>query len=439
MADFGPLKGLEIENEVGEPIPVEVVGSGITIDASDLNIGSVAINDATNSGLKATVDSSGSLQVQVSGIIEPLPAGDNNIGNVDVVTMPNVTLASQTNPFTNDINVSLDGETVTLSSQPSPFTDDVKVTLDGEVVVVDFDDEGGLALESTQQTVSQQLTALMETSGIKQIQDPVAVNFTDEGDLNLEVTQQNILTTVDTIVHVSGIKQIQDALPVGDNDIGRVKLTDGTYVVGVTDSGLLQVETTQAPGTQHDVHLVTVSGTDLAVVPETIPPADHRAILFAGIGDQELVHVPNIIVDDEDQLKRLAITGKISVTTPPPPEGGVAVSIDASSPLDVATTESDSYVITSGKTFTIQSVTVGAEGDPNSKGSKVEVYFNDGTDHLISRIYVVGQSVPVFPDTSIARDGTSLTGNGSNVIRIDRTRLGGGTLEIDAVVRGYEI
>jgi hypothetical protein len=35
-----------------------------------------------------------------------LPAGDNNIGNVDVVTLPNVTLASQANPFTSAIPVS---------------------------------------------------------------------------------------------------------------------------------------------------------------------------------------------------------------------------------------------------------------------------------------------------------------------------------------------
>jgi len=46
-----------------------------------------------------------------------------------------------------------------------------------------------------------------------------------------------------------------------------------------------------------------------------------------------------------------------------------------------------------------------------------------------------------FPDTATARDGTALDGTpagGTGLIRIVREQFGGGTREIDAVVRGFE-
>lgn len=43
-----------------------------------------------------------------------LPSGTNNIGDVDVLTLPNVTLASQTNPFTSAIAVSDNGGSITV-------------------------------------------------------------------------------------------------------------------------------------------------------------------------------------------------------------------------------------------------------------------------------------------------------------------------------------
>jgi hypothetical protein len=128
---------------------------------------------------------------------------------------------------------------------------------------------------------------------------------------------------------------------------------------------------------------------------------------------------------------------------PPPPVGGVAKQIaqdDAN--LDVTSTHDTEYTISSGKSFIIQQIVVGAEGDPNEKGSKVEVVYDDGTtEHLVDRIYIAGTSLfGNYPDTGEARDGTSLDGDGSTKkLIIRRTRLGGATLEIDCVVRGYEI
>jgi len=185
-------------------------------------------------------------------------------------------------------------------------------------------------------------------------------------------------SVLDSIKDTDGIKKITDALPIGDNIIGRVKLTDGADVV-------------------------------------------------------------DIIEDDEDGIKRLQIKGKVSVSAPATPATATSVTIAGDDPLDISTTQNESYTIPDGETFTLTSVSAGAEGDPTEKGSKVEVIYYDGTDeHLISRIYITGQTVSVYPDTSITRDGTSMTGDGSTkTIIVRRLRLSGTSQEVDAVARGY--
>jgi hypothetical protein len=70
------------------------------------------------------------------------------------------------------------------------------------------------------------------------------------------------------------------------------------------------------------------------------------------------------------------------------------------------------------------------------------VYWREGagpTDHLISRIYLTGQTVNlVLPNVHETRDGTSMTGNGTNTyIVIRRERLSTSAQEIDAEVRGF--
>jgi hypothetical protein len=145
MADFGPSQQ-EIQN---------------IVDATD---NTVSIVDGVNPALKATVNASGELKVIVTGggsagqlvqdgqavvgtdvgrlsvgtdgsnyqvlktdasgelqidvlTLPAIPAGTNNIGDVDVLTLPNVTLASQASPFTNDLKITLDGELVDVSDR----------------------------------------------------------------------------------------------------------------------------------------------------------------------------------------------------------------------------------------------------------------------------------------------------------------------------------
>lgn len=168
---------------------------------------------------------------------------------------------------------------------------------------------------------------------------------------------------------------------------------------------------------------------------------DAEGIIVHGIsGSREVLHA-QVDIDPADGKRRLAIDGKVSVSPPPAPPGTTEVIISADSPLSMTGTVTTSHIIANGKIFHIQQLTAGAEGDPNEKGSKVEVYYYDGTtEHLVERVYIVGfTQFGIYPDTAKARDGTIMIGDGTTKeIRIKRNRLGGNALEVDAVVRGFE-
>lgn len=70
-----------------------------------------AATETTLAALNAKVTACNTGAVTISGA---LPAGNNNIGDVDVVTLPTITLGAQTNPFTSAIPVSDDGGSITV-------------------------------------------------------------------------------------------------------------------------------------------------------------------------------------------------------------------------------------------------------------------------------------------------------------------------------------
>lgn len=148
-------------------------------------------------------------------------------------------------------------------------------------------------------------------------------------------------------------------------------------------------------------------------------------------------------VDDE---------GRLSVTPQPPvpPPGTtpfqVAVSeaqLDVGSGGQVASPHTTlGPIIGSGVSLTLQTINAGTEGDSSENGSVVEIYWREGggpTDHLIERIYIMGETVQItLPDVTEARDGTAFTGDGSTTrIVVVRRRLSVAALEVDFVVRGF--
>jgi hypothetical protein len=160
--------------------------------------------------------------------------------------------------------------------------------------------------------------------------------------------------------------------------------------------------------------------------------------------------IPVVARDKEDVVRRLVAEedGTLIVAAKPPsaPPGTTGFVLAADTPLEIGPVPSFHEVVSpaigNGLDLYLQTIAAGAAGDPTENGSKVEIYWREGatpTNHLISRIYLVGQTVNlVLPNVHAARDGTALTGNGTNTyIVIRRERLSTSAQEIDAEVRGY--
>lgn len=93
-------------------IPVTQSGTwNITNISGTVSLPTGAATEATLSSLngKVTACNTGAVTISAS-----LPAGGNKIGDVGVLTLPNVTLASQGNPFTSAVPVSDNGGSITV-------------------------------------------------------------------------------------------------------------------------------------------------------------------------------------------------------------------------------------------------------------------------------------------------------------------------------------
>lgn len=200
--------------------------------------------------------------------------------------------------------------------------------------------------------------------------------------LALEATQASIKDT-------DGIKKITDELPAGTQEIGAVK--QGTKAAG---SGAW---------------------------PTTLYDADGNAVT----------------ITDDAGVRRVEILGKVVVTGATPPPLTTPAIIFASTPLTVGSDDTD-FIIPDGESFFLQEILAGNE-DP-SKGASVEVIYDNGTEHLVARVYIAGVTVPTgFPDEHTSRDGTEMAGNAGQTFKIivRRIKFTGSDIAIDAEVRGY--
>lgn len=175
------------------------------------------------------------------------------------------------------------------------------------------------------------------------------------------------------------------------------------------------------------------AGNPLSIQPDVAIPAD-TPLLLAGASDAASV-ARLLQVDGSGRLKTV-----VAPASPPAASTPISISQPEAN-LNVSNFANTDYVIPNGQTFYLQQLTAGAEGDPTEAGSRVDVLYLDAAsaEHLITRIYVAGQTLSVaYADVSSARDGTALAGNGTTTrIRLRRIRKGGGSQEIDAEIRGY--
>jgi hypothetical protein len=224
-----------------------------------------------------------------------------------------------------------------------------------------------------------------------------------------QATVAAIETALNSIKDTDGIKKITDALPVGDNTVGRFKLTDGTNLLIVFADG-------ESWTTQHGM----------------------------GIVARDAVDVAHPVLSEVDGA--LIVAAKPPTAPPGTTEFVMAVNeaeLSVGSGGDVASPHTtESAIIGNTVNLFLQSVNVGTEGDPSEAGAKVEIYWREGagpTDHLIERIFVAGDTKQItLPNINKARDGTAMTGNGTNTkLAITRTRLSASAQEVDFEIRGF--
>lgn len=203
----------------------------------------------------------------------------------------------------------------------------------------------------------------------------------------LNVNAADIEAILTAIRDTAGIKKITDPLPAGTNELGKV-----------------------AQGTKGAL------ANAWPVVPTDAAGNAYSSQLDAGV-------------------RRLEIVGKVSIIGASPPPATTPAIIYGDNPLTVGTNDT-TLVIPSGQTFFLQELVAGNE-DP-TKGAVVEVLFNNGSEHLVARIYIAGFTTATgYADRSTARDGTAMLGNGSHTVILRRTKFSGSDIAIDAVARGY--
>lgn len=178
---------------VTQPISGTVTANAGTgtfaISAASLPLPTGAATESTLSTLNGKVTACNTGAVTIS---TALPTGTNNIGDVDVLTLPNITLASQANPFTSAI----------------PISDNAgSITVDGTVAATQ---SGTWNITNISGTISLPTGAATEST---------------LSTLNGKVTACN-----------TGAVTISAALPAGTNNIGDVDIVSLPSVVAATYS-----------------------------------------------------------------------------------------------------------------------------------------------------------------------------------------------------------
>lgn len=162
-------------------------------------------------------------------------------------------------------------------------------------------------------------------------------------------------------------------------------------------------------------------------------PFDGAPIVIGGKDDSG--NVKTSTIDDSGRLRVIQAS-----LVPPVGANPFTVSIPDADLSFITTNDYDGPLVPNGETLFLQLALAGSELD--GSGNRVDLIWVEGagaTEHLIERFFAHGPSQSyILNDIDTARDGTVLTGNGSNTfLRIRRVRLSGSAMQCDVSVRGY--
>jgi hypothetical protein len=459
-------------NNIGD---VDVVSSALPAGAAtETTLAALNTNAADiEAVLIAIRDTAG-----VKKITDQLPAGTNNIGDVDVVSsaLPAgaateatvATLATQATAAL--IRAKTDNLDVLLSTRATEAT---VATLATQTTVAAINTATGTTADAdTANTVIGRLKQLVTklagglpaalvggrldsnigawlgattpTVGSKVSADSIPTVIASD---QVAVASKNAVSTqVDG--HSLTLGSTADA-DTANTVIGRLKQTitklAGGLPAALTGAGNLKTSIMESfpAGTNRlgSVRIVDANDLALDLARNTTIPANSRGLLVVGDDEDGKAQALEVSIDPLDGKRRLQIEGHVSIAAPEPPVGTTVVSFTFSGALSISATQTDNYVITNGKRFVLQQIVAGSEGDTSEKGSVIEVFYFDGTtEYLVEREYINGFTTQLSPLTETSRDGAqTMDGNGTTkTVRVKRRRLSGSSQEVDFVIRGYE-
>lgn len=411
------IQGIVILNQDGEVVEV-LDDSGtdrLATIAKVLNASAVQINPATQETLVSLEGKDFATQTTLSTLATS--ANQTNGQQVAIIRSGNKGTSSANIITSNPIDANTEALHVDGSNVTQPIS------------VVSLPLPAGAATEATLASI------LVDTGQIESLLTAI-----DADTSNLDVA----LSTRATEATLVAVDAVLDNIYVRQNDrTQKTQITDGTNDVAIFDDGgtyRLRVDAKLGTGDEVAGRIKITDGTDVA----DVYTWGEDASAPKGLG---------VFGRDDSDFARMLLTdtdGTLKVATRPQgaPATATAVIYPADTPLELNNASSpddtDASVIANGVNFYLQSIIGGAAGDPSEDGSFAEVYWVEGspeTEHLIARIYLLGQTLQFnFPDTNIARDGTQMTGNGTNTfIRIRRTRLSNALQGVDCVVFGYTV
>lgn len=213
----GDIDGVKGQETMANSLPVVIASNQTAIPITD-NAGSITVDGtvaATQSGTWNITNISGTISLPTGAATEStlaaldgkvtacntgavtistaLPAGSNNIGDVDVLTLPNVTLASQGNPFTSAIPISDNASSITVDGT-------VAATQSGTWNINNISGTvslpTGAATESTLSTLNGKVTAC--NTGAVTISAALPAGTNNIGDVDIASMPSVVLTTYST-------------------------------------------------------------------------------------------------------------------------------------------------------------------------------------------------------------------------------------------------
>jgi hypothetical protein len=249
--------GLLVNLGTNNDVVISDGGNTITVD------GTVAVTNAGLTELAAAIDT----EVQVD-VVAALPAGDNNIGNVDVVTLPNVTIGAAIPAGNNNIgDVDIASSVLPAGAATSAKQDTVIGHLDGvetTLTAIDGRVDGVEALLTTIDADTSNLSVVGGGTEAAALRVTIANNSTGV----LSVDDNGGALTVDGTVTAN--------LAAGTNNIGDVDVLSVVPGTGATNLGKAE----DAAHTTADVGVYMLGVRDTA-------PAAHSTT----DGDYESIHV----------------------------------------------------------------------------------------------------------------------------------------------------